>query len=280
MFVLQQIAERAQPGQAGCACRSVPDSLRRPCSSMPPEPARLPLPRPAHRIDGMPMHPRPVARLPRAILPASIAGRWPIAPSSVGSTQSCDSGLALAQPLRILDVGSRLWRRLAPDRAMGQRTPHCCRTHRPRPQSRCNSHCRRSPALPQAESVGSAADVFLYAPPRPIHLVVSSLFTHHLAEDKLSGFSAGWSTTPLLGWFINDLSRAPIPYHAIRVVRKARAAPSLRAIRCSGLHCPLLCPRRLAEDMLFRRPWCRRLSDSGFKPARLCVARRKPRKPE
>ena len=32
------------------------------------------------------------------------------------------------------------------------------------------------------------ADVFAYVPPHPVHLVISSLFTHHLSEDNIVRF--------------------------------------------------------------------------------------------
>ena len=65
-----------------------------------------------------------------------------------------------------------------------------------------------------------AADVFAYSPPKPVHLVVSSLFTHHLAEQQIVRFLKWMELHAELGWFINDLSRAAIPYHIFRVFSK------------------------------------------------------------
>ena len=56
------------------------------------------------------------------------------------------------------------------------------------------------------------ADVFAYVPPRPVHLVISSLFTHHLSEDNIVRFLQWMEQYANLGWFINDQSRAAIPY--------------------------------------------------------------------
>src|SRR5665213_227413 len=57
------------------------------------------------------------------------------------------------------------------------------------------------------------ADVFSYAIPKPAHLVMSSLFTHHLHDDDVVRFLQWMERNTLRGWFINDLSRAPMPYH-------------------------------------------------------------------
>jgi len=58
------------------------------------------------------------------------------------------------------------------------------------------------------------ADILTYTPARAPHLVVSSLFTHHLGEDQIVQFIRWMEDHARLGWFINDLSRAPIPEHS------------------------------------------------------------------
>src|SRR5579859_2683697 len=60
------------------------------------------------------------------------------------------------------------------------------------------------------------ADIFGFSPPQPIHLVTSSLFTHHLADIDIIRFLRWMERNATLAWFVNDLSRAPIPYHFIR----------------------------------------------------------------
>jgi len=65
-----------------------------------------------------------------------------------------------------------------------------------------------------------ASDVFAWQPDRPIHLVVSSLFTHHLSEPDLIRFLQWMDLHAELGWFINDLSRAAISYHLLRAFTK------------------------------------------------------------
>src|SRR5664279_683515 len=57
------------------------------------------------------------------------------------------------------------------------------------------------------------ADVFAYSMDRPPHLVISSLFTHHLEDAEVVRFLRWMEANAELGWLINDLSRAAIPYH-------------------------------------------------------------------
>jgi SAM-dependent methyltransferase len=132
----------------------------------------------------------------------------------------------------------------------------------------------------EASAVGSkiewvAADVFAYAPERPVHLVVSSLFTHHLAETDVVRFLQWMEQHAKLGWFISDLSRGALPYHLFRAFSKL-----------AGLHPfvqhdgPVSIRRSFAPE-----DWRRMCAAAGlgehdvdirrFKLARLCVGRRK-----
>lgn len=119
------------------------------------------------------------------------------------------------------------------------------------------------------------ANVFAYAPREPVHLVVSSLFTHHLIEDDIVRFIQWIELHTRLGWFINDLSRAPIPYHFFRIFSKlARLHPF---VQHDG-------PVSIARSFV-PNDWRRMCAAAGlrdhdfvvqsFKPARLCVARQK-----
>jgi hypothetical protein len=119
------------------------------------------------------------------------------------------------------------------------------------------------------------SDVFAYESTEPIDIVVSSLFTHHLTENGIVRFLGWMEEQSRVGWFINDLSRAPIPYHLLKAFSKL-----------AGLHPfvqhdgPVSIARAfVAED------W-RRMSSAaglrqdeivieGFTPGRLCVGRRK-----
>ncbi len=120
-----------------------------------------------------------------------------------------------------------------------------------------------------------ASDVFRWQPDKPVHLVVSSLFTHHLAEADLIHFVQWMEVNSKLGWFINDLSRAATPYYLLRIFSKL-----------AGLHHfvqhdgPVSIARSFIPD-----DWRRICTTAGLHandisikpvwPARLCVSRSK-----
>jgi SAM-dependent methyltransferase len=119
------------------------------------------------------------------------------------------------------------------------------------------------------------ADVFSYTPQKPVHLVVSSLFTHHLAEADVIRFLQWMERHSELGWFINDLSRAAIPYYSFRIFSKLAGLHHF--VRHDG---PVSIARSFVRDDWRRMCAAAGLGDrevviKGFKPARLCVARRK-----
>jgi SAM-dependent methyltransferase len=120
-----------------------------------------------------------------------------------------------------------------------------------------------------------AADVFAYTPPPPVHIVISSLFTHHLAEADIIRFLQWMERHAQFGWFINDLSRAAIPYHLFRAFsRLARLHPF---VQHDG---PISIARSFVPE-----DWRRMSSAAGlldqdvviqaFKPGRLSVGRTK-----
>jgi SAM-dependent methyltransferase len=131
-----------------------------------------------------------------------------------------------------------------------------------------------SPAASRIQWV--AEDIFDYAPAQPAHLVISSLFTHHLLEADVVRFLDWMERNASLGWFINDLSRAAVPYHFLRIF--TRLARLHRFVQHDA---PVSVARAfVAED------WQRMCAEAGlvprdfaiqeYKPARLCVARSKP----
>jgi SAM-dependent methyltransferase len=120
-----------------------------------------------------------------------------------------------------------------------------------------------------------AADIFAYAPWKPIHLVVSSLFTHHLDDASVVRFLTWMEQQATVGWFINDLSRSAVPYHFFRIFSKlANLHPF---VQHDG---PVSIARAFQpEDW---RSLCAaaglsngEASIRGYTPARLCVARSK-----
>ena len=120
-----------------------------------------------------------------------------------------------------------------------------------------------------------AADVFSYQMARPAHLVVSSLFTHHLPDPDVVRFVEWMEDRAERGWFINDLSRAPVPYHLFRWFSKAARLHPF--VQHDG---PVSFLRAFVPE-----DWRRLCAAAGlkkdafeivsFKPARLCVSRRK-----
>ncbi len=132
-----------------------------------------------------------------------------------------------------------------------------------------------SPAESRIRWIG--ADVFAYAPEKPVHLVVSSLFTHHLDEADVVRFLEWMERHAVLGWFISDLSRAAIPYHFFQFFAKV-----------AGLHAFVQHDGAASIARAFvREDWQRMCAEAGLhngavsirgaRPARLCIERRKPR---
>ena len=121
------------------------------------------------------------------------------------------------------------------------------------------------------------ADILTYTPARAPHLVVSSLFTHHLGEDQIVQFIRWMEDHARLGWFINDLSRAPIPYYFFRTF--AKLARLHHFVQYDG-------PVSIARAFI-AADWEQMCAAAGlgkqtveiqaFAPARLCVSRRKTR---
>lgn len=120
------------------------------------------------------------------------------------------------------------------------------------------------------------ADALAYKPEQPPHLIVSSLFTHHLREGQIVQFLQWMEANARLGWFINDLSRARFPYYFFRTF--SRLARLHHFVQFDG-------PASIARAFI-PAEWKSMCAAAGlaegsfdvwaFKPARLCVARRKP----
>jgi len=122
------------------------------------------------------------------------------------------------------------------------------------------------------------ADVFHFQSSEPIDIVISSLFTHHLVKSDVVRFLKWMEEHARLGWFINDLSRARIPYHLLNAFSKL-----------AGLHPfvqhdgPVSIERAFVPEDWRQMCAAAGLSDAdvtieGFTPARLCVGRKKQRR--
>lgn len=120
-----------------------------------------------------------------------------------------------------------------------------------------------------------ASDVFALKGERPVDLIVSSLFTHHLTEDEIVQFLGWMEQTAGLGWFINDLSRASIPYGLFKAF--ARVANLHKFVQHDG---PVSIARAFVAEDWRRMCGAAGLAEGdvrieGFMPARLCVGRTK-----
>jgi SAM-dependent methyltransferase len=169
-------------------------------------------------------------------------------------------------PLRIVDVGSGggdMLRRI-------ERWAHHRRVAVQLTGIDLNPHAARAaqeftPTTSAIEFI--TGDAFSYD--QPIDIVLSSLFTHHLATPEIIHFLAWSDATARLGWFINDLAREDLPYRLF--------GPWARIMRWH---------RFVVHDgpVSFRRAfresdWLRMLSAAGvngatlkrWTPARLCV---------
>lgn len=119
------------------------------------------------------------------------------------------------------------------------------------------------------------ADILTCAPAQPPDLVVSSLFTHHLDEEQIVRFLRWMEAHAQHGWFINDLSRAPIPYYLFRIF--ARLARLHHFVQYDG---PVSIARAFVPAEWQSMCAAAGLGDGSveiqaFRPGRLCVARRK-----
>jgi SAM-dependent methyltransferase len=118
-------------------------------------------------------------------------------------------------------------------------------------------------------------DLFDYRPDDPVDVVLSSLFTHHLTDDQVVGFVRWMEATAAAGWFVNDLHRHPLPYHAFKLW--SRLAGWHRFVQNDG---PISITRAFVPE-----EWGRLLARADvpagaaevtrYVPFRLCVARYK-----
>lgn len=122
-----------------------------------------------------------------------------------------------------------------------------------------------------------ATDVFAYVPRRRIHLVISSLFTHHLSDAEVIRFLRWMERNAELGWFVNDLSRGAMSYFLLDAL--VRLANLHHFVQHDG---PVSIARSFssADWQHFCASAGLRREDAAiqaYKPGRLCVARSKMR---
>lgn len=118
-----------------------------------------------------------------------------------------------------------------------------------------------------------AGDVFELGHAQASDLVISSIFTHHLSDAEVVRFLRWMEANTAMGWLINDLSRAPIPYYLFGWF--ARLMRLHRFVRHDG---PVSIARAFQPDDWRRLCAAAGLAQSKFRmqayqPARLCVSR-------
>lgn len=106
------------------------------------------------------------------------------------------------------------------------------------------------------------ADVFALDPARRFDVILSALFTHHLADRQVAAFLRWMERSAGLGWFVNDLHRHPLPYWSARLgTRLMRLTPMV------AHDAPLSVARAFT-----RRDWHRLLAEAAIDPAQVEVA--------
>jgi len=120
-----------------------------------------------------------------------------------------------------------------------------------------------------------ASDIFSLQLAKPADIIVSSLFTHHLTEADITRFITWMDASARIGWFINDLSRASVPYSLFKTF--ARVANLHPFVQHDG---PVSIARAFVPNDWRRMCAAAGLAESdisirAFAPARLCVGRKK-----
>lgn len=122
------------------------------------------------------------------------------------------------------------------------------------------------------------ANALSYQPKNGVDVVLSSLFTHHLADEHVTRFVRWMDDTAELGWFINDLHRHPLPYHSFGLL--ARIQRWHRFILHDG---PVSIARAFDHDDWRRLLWAAQVEPRAARiewwaPFRLCVGLTRSRK--
>ena len=124
-----------------------------------------------------------------------------------------------------------------------------------------SAHAAKQATPPDCPIRFDTGDVFGLADHQPADIILSSLFTHHLADDDLIRFLRWMTARARIGWFINDLHRHALPYHFIRTLM--RLVPANRMVRHDA-------PVSVARAFT-RADWNRLIAEAGLDPARVSV---------
>lgn len=112
-------------------------------------------------------------------------------------------------------------------------------------------------------------DAMSYRPEKPIHIIISSLLTHHLEDDQIVTLLKWMEATAQAGWFINDLERAAWSYRLFGWVRwhpfvRHDGRVSFRRAFRKDDWVRLLAAAKIPDETASVKRW---------RPGRLCVGR-------
>lgn len=119
---------------------------------------------------------------------------------------------------------------------------------------------RVTPAALPIEYVTS--NIFDFIPHAPYHIIINSLFTHHLSNTDVVRIMQWMTAQARWGWFINDLHRHRIPYYFIRSY--VRVCGYNRLVRHDA---PLSVARAFT-----RTDWQQYIQRSGLPPQQLRIS--------
>lgn len=140
----------------------------------------------------------------------------------------------------------------------------------------------KNPRLRGAPITWLTANALSLTLPEPPHLILSSLFMHHLEDAEIVRMLRWQHRTSTLGWFINDLARSPRAARLYRQVGTALGIEPFRSLLRGILRWHPFC--LYDGPVSFRRAFCpadwhHLLAGAGIatatlipsRPARLCV---------
>ncbi|SEF76219.1 Methyltransferase domain-containing protein [Bryocella elongata] len=112
-------------------------------------------------------------------------------------------------------------------------------------------------------------DAMLYRSETKVHIVVSSLMTHHLEDEEITALLRWMEATAQMGWFINDLERSELSLRMFPLVRwhpivRHDGPVSFRRAFRSDDWVRLLAEADIPQEVVTVEHW---------RPGRLCVGR-------